>query len=54
MAPGLVGYCNPLAGRQAVEWKDDVHGGGGGGSSGVVVVVVSNTARGMVDRGVEG
>jgi len=43
-----------LAGRQAVEWKDDVHGGGGGGSSGVVVVVVSNTARGMVDRGVEG
>jgi len=47
-----------LAGRQAVEWKDDVHGGGGNGGggrrSGVVVVVVSNTARGMVDRGVEG
>jgi len=43
-----------LAGRHAAEWKDDVYGGGGGGSSGVVVVVVSNTASGMVDRGVEG
>jgi len=47
-----------LVGRQAVEWKNDAHSGdesgGGGGSSGVVVVVVSNTARGMVDRGVEG